>query len=68
MLRNLRTIRHDRRLTQADLARLTNLNPTYLSHIERGLAPRDPHYVALLARALDVPEAVLTGEAALVIR
>lgn len=63
--RNLRRLRKARRLTQDDLAELTGLTRNTISNIERNLGnsdtPGDPRLstVYRLARALDVPPAVL---------
>ncbi|MDO5512662.1 helix-turn-helix domain-containing protein [Corynebacterium sp.] len=63
--RNLRAVRRKRGLTQDDLAALTGLARNTISNIERNLGnadtPGDPQLSNLyrLARALDVPPAVL---------
>jgi len=65
---NLRRLRRERDLSQAEIARLANAltsdrtNPfcqAYLSLLERGMAPRDPAHVAVLARVLGTTEAAL---------
>lgn len=63
--RTLRAVRKKRGLTQDDLAALTGLARNTISNIERNLGnsdtPADPQLSTLyrLARALDVPPAVL---------
>lgn len=65
---NLRRLRRERDLSQAEIARLANaLTPdgtdpfsqAYLSLLERGMAPRDPTHTAVLARVLGTTEAAL---------
>ena len=55
---NLRRRRAELRLSQAAVASRAGvpISQSYLSHLERGLEPRDRGHVALLARALDVGE------------
>ena len=57
--RNLRASRQKRSLTQEKLAELAELDPTYISGIERGI--RNPSLLSLLriAKALGAPVANL---------
>jgi len=55
-------MRRRRRLTQADLSRLANINQGYLSLIERGTRVPRASTLRAVAAALDVPESVLIGE------
>lgn len=56
----LRSARHERRLTQQALAERAGLRQVYISQLERGLRPRHPREIALLAYALGVsPEALI---------
>lgn len=56
---NVRMVRLSRRLSQAALARRAGLTQQCVSTIERGLRPT-PATVRMIARALQVPEDVLT--------
>ena len=68
MLRNLRTIRLARRITQLELAQRTDLDQTYLSALERGLAPSDPKRDARrIARVLGVTPRLLLSELGVVV-
>lgn len=58
---NVRMVRLRRRLSQAALARRAGLTQQCVSTIERGLRPT-PATVRKIARALKVPEDVLTGQ------
>jgi transcriptional regulator with XRE-family HTH domain len=50
--RNVRRLREGRRLTQEKLAERSNLDPTYISGIERGVRNPGIKNVARLAKAL----------------
>lgn len=52
--KRLRAIRHDRELSQEDLAERANLHRTYISAIERGGQSVSLDNMAKLARALNV--------------
>ena len=56
---NLRWHRRIRDLSQAKLAALSGFRQQYLSALERGLRPTDPHHVDVLAQALGVSPVAL---------
>lgn len=56
ILNNLRKIREERELTQFELAKLTNIYPSNISEVERGLRIAYPSWKERLAEALGVPE------------
>lgn len=51
---NLRRLRRECDLTQAELARRTGLDRSYISNLERGLRPTQDSHVDTLAAALEV--------------
>lgn len=53
--RNVRQARESKSLTQEKLAELAELDPTYISGIERGLRNPGIKNVAKIAKALGVP-------------
>lgn len=57
----IRRLRKERGLTQADLARIANVNQGYISAIERDLARPRERTLDALAVALDKPQGVLLG-------
>ncbi|HEY2142557.1 MAG TPA: helix-turn-helix transcriptional regulator [Solirubrobacteraceae bacterium] len=61
--RAIRRLRRGRRLTIEDLAHTSDMHPTYLSGIERGI--RNPTWGKLvdLARALEIPVATVVHDA-----
>jgi|SRR5580700_6219932 transcriptional regulator with XRE-family HTH domain len=61
--RAIRRLRRGRRMTIEGLAHAADMHPTYLSGIERGL--RNPTWSKLtgLARALEIPVAVIARDA-----
>lgn len=58
---NVRRGRETRQLTQEKLAERANLDPTYISGIERGLRNPGIKNVARLAKALGLTTAELCG-------
>jgi len=58
----LRAERLKKRLTIWDLAQITHLHPSTLSHIEHGHRRAWPKQRSRIAEALGVPEARLFGE------
>ena len=67
MLRNLRTIRLARRMTQGFLATTTDLDQVYISALERGLRPSDQSHVTRIAKALGVTPRILLADAGVVV-
>ena len=57
----LRRRRHDRELSQAQLAARAGLSQQYVSDLERGLRPSRTAHLDQLARALDVDVIELLG-------
>lgn len=53
-MQNMRRIREEKRLTQADLAEMTGLGQGYLSKIEVGTANPSLDKILLIAKALGV--------------
>jgi transcriptional regulator with XRE-family HTH domain len=53
--RNVRQARESKSLTQEKLAELAELDPTYISGIERGLRNPGIKNVAKIAKALGIP-------------
>ena len=60
---NLRLLRVFRGLQQRDLAKSAGFDQTYISRLENGTPPRSAADISTLARALDVPDAVLSATA-----
>lgn len=58
----IRHARKVRRLTQRELADLSNVSYSSLTKIEQGVMPASPSVVGALARALSVPVAELNGQ------
>lgn len=54
-----RKLRH---LTQVGLAQRAHVSPSHISKIEKGFSPASPAVLAIIARVLSVPVAVLTGQ------
>lgn len=65
-VRNLRTVRLARGLTQADLAQRAGLQQVYISALERGLLPSQESHVTRLAEALEVDQRALVSDAVIV--
>ncbi len=63
--RAIRRLRRARRVTIEDLAHSSDMHPTYLSGIERGVRNPTWEKLAGLARALDVPVAAIAHDAEL---
>ena len=59
---NLRRTRAERRRTQSEVAQAAGdgFTQQYVSALERGLQPSDPHHLKALAAALGVEESALT--------
>jgi transcriptional regulator with XRE-family HTH domain len=57
----LKTIRSDREVSKADLARAVGCNPSHLSNIEAGRREASPTLIKALARALRVDLLALLG-------
>jgi transcriptional regulator with XRE-family HTH domain len=57
--RNVRRHREEQKITQEQLAERADLDQTYISGIERGLRNPGIKNVARLAKALEVPTAIL---------
>lgn len=55
-MNNLRKIREERELTQFELAKLTNIYPSNISEIERGMRVPYPSWKERFCEALGVPE------------
>lgn len=51
----VRTLRHDRGLSQEDFADLCDLDRTYISGIERGIRNPALRNIEAIAKALEVP-------------
>lgn len=61
--KNLRHYRKARHFTQARLAELINVEPSFIAHIESGYTGMDLYHLYLAAEALDVScSALLCGE------
>lgn len=61
---NLRRLRHERELTQEDLAELTGLSSRYVGSIERARVSASVTILGKLAEALDVnPCRLITSDA-----
>ena len=50
-----REIRHKKRMSQGDVAKILGVHPTYISSIERGVRNMSVKNVERLAKALGVP-------------
>lgn len=60
---NLRRLRHDRQMTQEDLAERSNLSARYVGAIERADVSASVTVLGKIAEALDVrPEELLTKQ------
>ena len=59
---NMRRIRLDKKLTQERVAEAAGLHPNYISSVERGERNISICNIERIARALDVPMAVLLSE------
>lgn len=53
--RAIRVVRAARRISQAELARRSSIDQTYVSMIEKGIREPNPDLLAVLVAALDVP-------------
>ena len=60
---NLRLLRVFHGQAQRDLAKSSGFDQTYISRLENGTPPRCAADISTLARALDVPDAVLSARA-----
>ncbi len=58
---NLRDLRIDRKLSQAELATKAGFRQRYISDLERGCRPRSSFHVDALARTLGVTRELLLG-------
>lgn len=66
-LRNLRTIRLARRMTQGLLADSADLQQVYISALERGLRPSNQSHVRRIAKVLGVAPRILVADGGVVV-
>jgi transcriptional regulator with XRE-family HTH domain len=56
MMKTLKELRNEKRMTLAELSKKTHMSPGYLNHIENGIRMLTDDMIPKLSEGLDVPE------------